>query len=230
MRQQLAGGGIAHQAVGRKLRHDGAAKAADAQHGSLKLQHWRVVTRLGQWLGVHRQVCGLDLLKAVRCCVVLQFFRRHAQAFAGHGRRGVAGNDAAIAVHPGQALQLWVLGGQHFCAVGELGSANVSGSQVTGQQHDLFLAFQQTQAHALLGVFHIALQGLVVAVDFLRAQIPESGHDCSHEQGNGNQRCQCGQTVLSGGGEAAPPGTPPLRGIGAGKAAGCLCLCVLFSE
>jgi hypothetical protein len=79
---------------------------------------------------------------------------------------------------------------------------------VARQAHQLLLAFQQAQAHPLLGVFHVALDRFLFAFDLLQPQVPEGRHDGGQKQQHRRQRRQHGKAVLAvaiGCATTAPP-------------------------
>ena len=82
---------------------------------------------------------------------------------------------------------------------------------VAGDAHQLFLALQQAQPHALLGVLDVALDGFLLAVHLLQAQVPERRDDGGEEQQHRRQRRQHREAVLAHGRLAAPPAAPPER-------------------
>ena len=55
----------------------------------------------------------------------------------------------------------------------KFGLAQVVVADVARNAHQLLLALQQAQAHALLGIFHVAVQRFLLAVYLLHAQVPE---------------------------------------------------------
>lgn len=140
----------------------------------------------------------------------------YAQLAAAQRGSGMAGADAFFFIDPGDGLQFGVLADQGFGLAHKTCAIHFLVGQIARDAHQLFLALQQPQAHALLGVFHIALEGFVFAFDLFCPQIPESRYDGRHEQQHGSQRCQCSKTVLPGRREVAPPRTPPVRGGGQG--------------
>ncbi|MNN69164.1 hypothetical protein D3C81_1849290 [compost metagenome] len=133
-----------------------------------------------------------------------------------HRGRGLAGADALLVVDPADGLEFGVLGDQRFAAARKVASAQILVGQIARDAHQLFLALQQAQAHALLGVFHVAAQGFLLALDLFSAQIPEGRHDGRQKHQYGGQRGQGGKTVLSRGRQAAPPAAPPAHRGGDG--------------
>ena len=80
---------------------------------------------------------------------------------------------------------------------------------IAAQPHQLLLAFEQAQAKALLGIFDILLDGLLLTVDFLNAQVTESRHHSGQKQRHRQQGAQRDESVLPGGRLFAPPVPPP---------------------
>ncbi len=121
----------------------------------------------------------------------------------------MAGPDTAVVVDPGDGLQFGVLADQPFRAGHEVRAFEILVGEVARDAHDLLLALQQAQAHALLRVLDVAAQRLLFALAFFGAQIPEGRHDRGEEHEHGSQRRQSRQAVLPGRRKAAPPGAPP---------------------
>ena len=69
---------------------------------------------------------------------------------------------------------------------------------ISAESHQLFLSLQQTQPKSLLGVFHIAFDGLLFAVNFLDTQVSKCGNHRRQKQHHGQQRAQGDETVLAG--------------------------------
>jgi hypothetical protein len=78
--------------------------------------------------------------------------------------------------------------------------------------HQLFLALQQPQAQALLGVFHITLHGLLFPVDFFQPQIAQGRNDCRKKQQYSSQWRQAGNAVLAMRSHSVPPPSHTLCG------------------
>jgi hypothetical protein len=126
-------------------------------------------------------------------------FTGHVQSAAAERGGGMTGADAPLVIDPGDGLELGILADQGFGPAHKLGVIHVLIGQVARNAHQLFLAFQQAQAHALLGVFHVALEGFVFALHLLGPQIPEGCHDGRHEQQHGRQGRQRRKPILAGG-------------------------------
>jgi hypothetical protein len=77
------------------------------------------------------------------------------------------------------------------------------------QAHDLFLALQQAQAQALLGIFHITLDGFLLALNFLDTQIPKSAGNGGQKKHHRRHRGQVGEPILFVRRLAMPPSAPP---------------------
>jgi hypothetical protein len=92
-----------------------------------------------------------------------------------------------------------------------LGAPQLLVGKIARTAHQLFLALQQAQAHPLLGIFHIAAQGFLLALGLFGAQVPEGSHDGCQEHQHGSQRGERGKPVLPRGRQAAPPLAPPAR-------------------
>ena len=52
-----------------------------------------------------------------------------------------------------------------------------SNSHFAGQAHELLLAFQQTQAQALLGVLHVSRHGFLFALKLFVAEVGDGDDD-----------------------------------------------------
>jgi hypothetical protein len=132
-----------------------------------------------------------------------------------HAGRRVAGLEAAAVVDPGDGLQLGELADQRLGAAGELDRVDLAVGGIARDAHQLLLAFQQAQAHALLRVFDVAAHRLLLALDFLGAQVPEGRDDGGKKKKHGRHRREHGDGVLQHRRLPAPPAAPPgqRRGI-----------------
>ena len=192
---------VAQQAVDRVFAQDHAGEAPLLRQGDVQLQQRRCCRRAGRWLRVDRlpQVArqaerrfrfrrGLSSRRP--CAPDFRLARLGVTWLAMMRRRSsiqVSACSSGYWLTSDSARRHEFLG-VHFL-VGD----------VARQAHQLFLAFQQAQAQALLGVFHVALDGLLLAVDLLQAQVAEGGHDGGQEQQHGHQRRQHGEAVLARG-------------------------------
>ncbi|CAM3914362.1 hypothetical protein ACAN107058_19800 [Paracidovorax anthurii] len=213
-RQHLGGRAVAQQAVHRVFGQHHAREAALRHQRHLQLQQRRglAVARAGERLRIDGLLQVARDAEGVGRVAALEHLAGHAQLAAGHGGRRVAGADAAAIVDPGDGLQLGVLADEPFRAGDEVGALQVLVREIACDTHDLLLPLQQAQAHPLLGVLHVAPQGLLFALGLLGAQVPERRHDGGEEHQHGGERGQGREAVLPGGREAAPPGAPPAGG------------------
>lgn len=178
----------AQQPVDGVFAHDDAVKFALVIERHLQLQRGRVVAiglfgnqragvnRLAQ---VPRQFIGaicLANLELVACSAPL--------AGIGAGRY-VGDLDAPFAVHPAHRHQLRVLIDQRFGLDNELLCIHFLVGDIPTNTHELFLPFKQAQAQPLLGVFHIASDGLLLAFYLLNAQIAESRNHSRQKKHHG---------------------------------------------
>ena len=60
------------------------------------------------------------------------------------------------------------------------------------------MPFQQTQAQALLGIFDIAGNGLLLAVNFFNPKVAKSGNDSRQKQNDRKKRPEGDEAVLPG--------------------------------
>jgi hypothetical protein len=127
-------------------------------------------------------------------------------------------NLAPALVDPGDGLQLGVLADQGLGALFTNSSRlQLLVGDVAGNAHQLFLALQQAQAQALLGVFHVARRASCSRSASSSAQVPERRHDGGQKHHHRSQGCQGGKPVLARGRQAAPPLAPPACGRGNGR-------------
>jgi hypothetical protein len=168
----------AQQPVDGVFAHDHAGEFALVVQRHLQLQRGRVVAAgfLGrQRSRIHRlaQVPG-QLVSAVGLAD-LELLARAAQLAGIGAGRHVGHLDAPLAVNPGHRHQFGVLVDQRFGLGDEFLGVDFLVGDVAAYPHELLLPLQQPQSQALLRVFHVALDGLLLAVDFLDAQIAEGG-------------------------------------------------------
>ena len=210
--EHFGGRAVAQQAVDRVLAQHHAAKAARAVDGHLQLQQRHRLAGYRQRLRIDRLLQVLHLGKRARGVAGPQDLAGNAQLFAVHRGRRMAGAYALVLVYPADRLQLGVLGDQRFAAARKVAPTQLLVGDVARHAHQLLLAFEQAQAHALLGVFDIAAQCFLFALHFLHAQIPERDHDGRKKHQHRGQRRERGKTILSRGRQTAPPAAPPARG------------------
>ena len=177
----------------------------------MQLQQWSAA-RIGRTLRID------GLLKFTREVVdVLRLaeLERVAQHLAQVGLQAggcIRALDAPAFIDPAQAFEFGILVHHRFGAQVELLQAEFAVRDVTGNAHELFLPLQQAQAQPLLGVLDIPLHGLLLAIDFLQAQIPERRNDRSQEKQDSRQGRQHREPVLSLRCEVPPPAADTLGG------------------
>jgi hypothetical protein len=200
---------VAQQAVDRVFAQDHAGELARARQGHVQLQQARAVGA-GHRLRIHRRLqvarqAVHDLRLARAQHLALDADLRDVEA-----GRGVAGRDAAALVDPGEHQHLGVLRDHRFGATHEFLRVHLLVGDVARHPHQLLLPLQQAQAHALLRVFDVALDRLLLAVHLLQPQVPEGGNDGGEEQEHGRQRREHRVAVLARGRLPAPPVAPPV--------------------
>jgi hypothetical protein len=198
-RRHLRGYPVAKQPVDRIFNQQHARKTLALVHGDVQLQQRRVVSAAGA-LHVHRLVQFAGLGKATLAVAAVERFVALVHQVGGGNGAALAEANAPALVEPGHTLQLGVLVEHGIHARFEVFQTHVAVGQFARHAHELFLALQQAQAQALLGVFHIALHGLLLAVNFFQLQIRQRGDDGGKKQKNRQQRGQHGETILALGG------------------------------
>ena len=203
---------VAQQAFHRVLgdQHAGEARAVDQRH--LDLEDHGVVG-IAEGLGIGRLAALLDQLEDVLCGAA-GLTRGHGgvAALQGHeavrlvARRADAGPPLAAAAEPGDVGDLGPVAGPGAGLGVELVGVGGPGGDLPGDAHQLLLVLDQAQLDLLLGDLGVALDGFLLAFDFLVTQIPEGQDDGGQEEQHRNQRAQGGKAVLAGRGLAAPPG------------------------
>jgi hypothetical protein len=130
-----------------------------------------------------------------------------------HGLPKLAGQRVvALDLARPQDLVDRVLLGRRLGAAGEFGSVDLAVGCVACQAHQLLLSLQQAQAKTLLRVLDIALDRLLLALDFLGAQIPEGADDGREKEQHGREWRQHRDRVLQHRRLASPPASPPRNG------------------
>jgi hypothetical protein len=95
-----------------------------------------------------------------------------------------------------------------------------AGDDLARDAHELFLVLDQAQADLLLGDLGVALDGLLLTLEFLIAQVPERGNDGCQKQQHRDQRAERGVAVLAGGRLAQPPAPEQPADPSGGRAVG----------
>ena len=202
---------IAQQTVDGKLAEHGTGKQALIEKRNVQLQH---LCRISASAGLREH--GLPEFPRQRVVALGVAGPQHLAdgmlLRRVHAGRSISGLEAPSVVDPADGLQLRELADQRFRATDEFRSVDFVIRGIAGDAHQLLLAFEQAQPKALLGVFDIAPDRLLLTPDFLGPQIPESRDDGSQEQQDGGQRGQHGQRVLQRWSLPAPPPPPPRDG------------------
>lgn len=123
--------------------------------------------RIDRLLQIARQA------EVVLCLIGLEAGTSRVQLAGAQAGGAVAGLDAPLRVNPGQALKLRMLVDQGLGPRRQIIRIDLFVRDIAGNAHQLFLALQQVQSQALLGVFHVALHGLLVAVNFFQPKVRE---------------------------------------------------------
>ena len=97
---------------------------------------------------------------------------------------------------------------QRLCLNHEGFRANFLVGNIAGDSHKLLLALKQAQPQPLLGVFHIASDGLLFAVYFFNSQIAKRGNHRRQKKHHGQQRTQRNEAVLARWRLLMPPVAP----------------------
>ncbi len=87
-------------------------------------------------------------------------------------------------------------GDQGLCPTRKVFHRELTDGHFARNAHELFLALQQAQAQALLGVFNIALDSLLLAVNFFQSQVNKRGDDGGQKKEHGGKWCNHGKPVL----------------------------------
>ncbi len=123
--------------------------------------------------------------------------------------RYLARDDLALLVDPGDGQELGVLRHQGLGAAHELLGVHFLVRDIAGQPHQLLLPLEQAQAHALLGVLQVALDGFLFALDLFHTKVAKGRDDRGQEQHHGSQWRQHCKAVLPGWRLHSPPAPPP---------------------
>jgi hypothetical protein len=208
--QHLAGHAVAQQAVHAVLHQQLAGELPARRDRHVQLQ--RGLGILGQRRQhVHRLAQVARQAVAVLGLLGAQLPVFHPARLGLHAGARFQRGDAAAHVDPADRQQLGVLGHQRLGAAVELRRQHLAVGDVARQAHHLLLALQQAQAQALLGVFDVALERLLLAARLLDAQVAEHRQDDHHEQQHRQQRRHVHPAV----GAQQRPAVPPVpRGLG----------------
>ncbi len=207
-RLHFRGHAVAQQAVDREFAQHDAREQALVEKGNVQLQHRRGVAA-GRRLGE-------DGLAQLACQRIVALDVARAQHVADevllrgmHARRGIAGLEAAAVVDPRDRLQLGELAHQRFRAAREFDRIDFPVRCIARNAHQLLLALQQAQAHALLCVLDVSPHGFLLAFHFFGAQIPERRNDGGKKQQHRRDGREHGDGVLQHRRLPAPPAAPP---------------------
>jgi hypothetical protein len=168
-------------------------------------------TGIGRPLGVDRLLQFSRQVVDVLGFAQLQGVAEHLAQIGLQAGGRVGALDAPALVDPAQALEFGVLVDHGLGTQMEFLQAQLRVRDIACNTHELFLALQQTQAQALLGVLDIPFHGFLLAVDLLQAQVTKGRNDGGKKQHHGCQRRKHGQPVLALRGQMPPPAPDAFR-------------------
>ena len=187
------------QAVDRELTHDGAGKFALVIEWHLQLQR-RCAVAAGlfgdQRAGINRLAQFPRQLIGAVGLVNLELLALGAYLAGIRAGRYVGDLYTPPAVDPAHCHQFGVLIDQGFGLQDEAFRIDLFVGDIPANPHELLLPLEQAQAQPLLRVLHIALDGLLLAVNFFNAQVAERRNDGGKKQHHRQQRPQRDEAVL----------------------------------